>query len=383
MRKAEFLDKLCQELRFHTDAEEIRKVVSFYEQSIDDRMEDGMSEEDAVAALGPIDDIVREIREVWSQEAAGRRTQSGGQEETETFCRDFDPAVTGRIEFYDLPADIFLSPSPDRLIHLEVQSNGSGGCQVSGGSTVTVRHMYIPRGKERLYFDVFGVKFSLPQVDLNGLTGKRALVKLQLPAGAPVEVTVKSPNGGLTAEQVTLGSLSVKLANGAVCLRGVEAAGPLDAATANGDMSLENAAAPDMVLSAANGDVTLHAIRSESVRLNIASGDAQISALRCAALSVKTASGDVDAQAVEVREKLAAMAVSGDLSLKLSCPCPLVELNTTSGDVDLTLSGPESLYSVSARVCAGRARVAGNAANGPDVVRIKSLSGDVNVSFGE
>lgn len=41
--------------------EELRRARQFYEQAIDDRVEDGQTEAEAVAALGSIDEIVREI----------------------------------------------------------------------------------------------------------------------------------------------------------------------------------------------------------------------------------------------------------------------------------------------------------------------------------
>lgn len=43
------------------DREELTKSLSYYEEMIDDRVEDGMTEEEAVAALGGLDDIVTSI----------------------------------------------------------------------------------------------------------------------------------------------------------------------------------------------------------------------------------------------------------------------------------------------------------------------------------
>lgn len=43
--------------------EEIRRARDFYIQAIDDRVEDGQTEEEAVAALGDMDEIVRQIED--------------------------------------------------------------------------------------------------------------------------------------------------------------------------------------------------------------------------------------------------------------------------------------------------------------------------------
>lgn len=60
MTKREFLDKLGKKLAGlpQSDAEE---RLNFYGEMIDDRMEEGLSEEDAVAGVGDVDDIASQI----------------------------------------------------------------------------------------------------------------------------------------------------------------------------------------------------------------------------------------------------------------------------------------------------------------------------------
>ena len=60
MNKSQFLDELAQKLS-GLPQHEIDNSVAYYAEMIDDRTEDGMSEQDAVAALGNLDDIVREV----------------------------------------------------------------------------------------------------------------------------------------------------------------------------------------------------------------------------------------------------------------------------------------------------------------------------------
>ena len=60
LHKAEFLQ--AQEARLgDLDAQERRRALEFCAESIDDRVEDGMAEEDAVAALGGVEDVAREL----------------------------------------------------------------------------------------------------------------------------------------------------------------------------------------------------------------------------------------------------------------------------------------------------------------------------------
>ncbi len=60
MRKADFSDALRNGL-IGLPQEDIEERVSFYGEMIDDRMEEGLSEEDAVAAIGPVENVVNEI----------------------------------------------------------------------------------------------------------------------------------------------------------------------------------------------------------------------------------------------------------------------------------------------------------------------------------
>lgn len=60
MNKAEFLEALAKSLQGLPE-DEVEKSLDFYREAMDDRIEEGMTEEEAAAALGPIDDIAREI----------------------------------------------------------------------------------------------------------------------------------------------------------------------------------------------------------------------------------------------------------------------------------------------------------------------------------
>ena len=60
MTKLEFISSLRNKLS-GIPAEELDERISFYAEAIDDRIEDGLSEEDAVADVGSVDSIAAEI----------------------------------------------------------------------------------------------------------------------------------------------------------------------------------------------------------------------------------------------------------------------------------------------------------------------------------
>ncbi len=60
MTKSEFLQEVRDKLRGLSEAD-IERSLDFYREMIDDRMEDGMTEQEAVSAMGSADDVARDI----------------------------------------------------------------------------------------------------------------------------------------------------------------------------------------------------------------------------------------------------------------------------------------------------------------------------------
>ena len=60
MNKEGFISELEQKLS-GLPAEDIEERISFYKEMIDDRIEDGMTEDDAVSEIGPVDSVVEQI----------------------------------------------------------------------------------------------------------------------------------------------------------------------------------------------------------------------------------------------------------------------------------------------------------------------------------
>ena len=60
MSKQEFLTQLRKELSF-LSKDDLEERLTFYSEMIDDRMEEGLSEDDAVNDIGSVDTIVSQI----------------------------------------------------------------------------------------------------------------------------------------------------------------------------------------------------------------------------------------------------------------------------------------------------------------------------------
>ena len=60
MNKTQFILEIYEKLPF-LPSDDIDERISFYIEIIDDRIEDGLSEEEAVSAVGTVDEIVSHI----------------------------------------------------------------------------------------------------------------------------------------------------------------------------------------------------------------------------------------------------------------------------------------------------------------------------------
>ena len=61
MNKQQFCTFLENELRLYLSSKEVYKTLNFFKEMIDDRVDEGLSEEEAISQLGNIDDIVGQI----------------------------------------------------------------------------------------------------------------------------------------------------------------------------------------------------------------------------------------------------------------------------------------------------------------------------------
>lgn len=61
MKKSEFLERLRREIR-NLPYDEVEKTITYYEEMISDRIEDGATEEEAVASLGTPEAIARDLQ---------------------------------------------------------------------------------------------------------------------------------------------------------------------------------------------------------------------------------------------------------------------------------------------------------------------------------
>ena len=109
MRKEEFLTALRANLT-GLSPEGVEKLVEFCSEMIDDRMEDGLTEEEAVAAAGPLDELIKQAKtELLPVKTANFTEKTTFGDTLRTYTAE--SSICGIIANCDYTADFKLLPS--------------------------------------------------------------------------------------------------------------------------------------------------------------------------------------------------------------------------------------------------------------------------------
>ncbi|MBR5741529.1 MAG: DUF1700 domain-containing protein, partial [Firmicutes bacterium] len=243
MNKRLFLSELGQRLE-DIPYREAMRVLNYYEEAIDDRIEDGMSEEAAVEAMGSVDDIAREIlgeNEVnETAEAAEEpaKTMAETVMETEkesgsnpffsfeydsnkkrgsfkTGGNDGDPSRAARvfevnevreIRVEELAGDLEVSASSDGRIHVESEDWRGLTCELLADGTLAVSRRRVRKNGKFL-----GISFDFDYAP----TGD---VRILLPEEYEGSFAVSTLSGDVRICDVSPDALRLKTLSGDVSL---------------------------------------------------------------------------------------------------------------------------------------------------------------------
>ena len=141
---------------------------------------------------------------------------------------------------------------------------------------------------------------------------------------------------------------------------------------ASSDLSIDgNMFIYKMYVKSASADISINQVEMDELNIKIASGDISIRDNSAEKLVIQSASGDIYLKNV-IGASCAISNVSGDIKTQ-SIDYSNIECKTTSGDISLCLNGDDEMYTIYKN-----AKVIGNGAN---IVKLKSLSGDIDIDF--
>ena len=415
MKKYDFLAALQQNLSA-MDPVDAAEHCAFYEELLGDMMEDGYSEEEAVAKLGDPAELAKKILgEEPPAEPSSQRTES------EPRHAESQPTKSWGAMLHDYIKTTVRSALSEVNLNLGNLNLFSGNSlqreQVVSAQDIRSLSIQWPRGEVRircdspdeqlhlteraneddpeLHFQCTGgtlcIDYGAPQS--NG--SKELMVRLPASLASNLDrCRLNTSSADFYAEGLRCQVLQLDSSSGDLDLEQLSAE-ILQIKTSSGDVNLDQLACRQIQAETASGDVEAALDRAEQVQITTRSGDVEL-VLRSPAqsVSVRSLSGDIDVEGETdslqlqstsgdldfrgLADQVNANVISGDMDFDFArCPNQ-VQLNATSGDIDLELP-PESCCNLRFHSVSGNLETDGVRADVPGAssFSISTISGEV------
>ena len=378
MNKAQFTDRMAALLAGQSPAER-EQLINYYIEMIDDRMEAGMSEEEAVAALGEPEALVQDVLPLPDGKpgkSAGAPVSADGDE------RYVDALNEVRIRMY----------SADTLIRRQRLENGAAAqltfsdpeafeTRMEGGVLEIIE-------KEQKKRSLFGIDLSGLELSINGmnLLGEQRKLTLTLADTIPQRIRFESRGGDLEMTDVAVaGELRLTTASGDIELSRCACNGTIEMNSRSGDVTVgDTEAAHEIRIEGLSGDVELRRSRADALRVRTTSGDVKIDRAFSRTLEVNSVSGDVELEENETAESVQCSATSGDIDVSRPI-APRVHLSCVSGDITARLENRAGGYDLNANTFSGSLRLPKHwdAPTGDTKAQViaKTVSGDIRMEI--
>lgn len=302
MTKHEYLTALEKAMIRLNEAER-EAALSFCEEMIDDRMEMGLTEEAAVAAMDEpaamAEKLAVDIKQSTTQPAAEAQPLSNVWQKMVLRC---DAAGLNHIDLQTRNMPMKVVPATDGRVTLTYFTRAQNVHEAKvEGNTLSLRE--IISNKEHRLFSFF--------------TGAacREGVTLEMPADTMVNLTMQTKNGGMSLENMNMlmhislhtsnGGLSVKstrcisaeiaTTNGGLALSDVESKQSLDAGTTNGGVAVRNCRCPgEIALHTTNGGMAVEdCIAGGKLTITSTNGGMKVKRINGSAVTLATSNAAI------------------------------------------------------------------------------------------
>lgn len=357
------------------------RVLEYFEEMIDDRIESGMSEEEAVAAMGSVDEIVREVAPEAEKAQFMRAEESASKSGAESFEFRY-PVENLVINSCSAKLHVFSGELPDGVtakVDCKLSENEECVCGLENG-TLKIKY----RNQKQRGFSLRNL-FGCGNSSITVMLSNAALVRGEIAAGSG-DIRL---NGLVFTDSLEVGSASgnqdlldvavhtrckLHAASGDITVKNLTCGEQLEMHTASGDVDLFDVRAGKIDVGTASGDPTLGSIECDDLHVGTASGDADLRNIRSGAIDLGSASGDLTFADSNCTGAIEMNSTSGDIEIRnISCD-GVITLHTISGDVNGKLMPVEN-YTFHARSRTGDVKIPYT--NGSCHVKISTTSGDI------
>lgn len=327
MRKEEFLTALRAGLTGLLP-EGVEKLLEFCSEMIDDRMEDGLTEEEAVAAAGSLDELIQQAKtELLPVKTANFTEKSTFGDTLRTYTAE--SSICGIIANCDYTADFKLLPSENGTCRVECMESEKICYSVTTENNV----LHIECADRRTLFSRY--KFSKAQ--------RHATVRVYLPQGTYKSLEVETTSGDIALKNAKCSTIELCSTSGDITLENVQSSKKTHAETTSGKVQFINLEATELEIHTASGKVSSENIKCTTLQIGTASGEVHLTHVKSSnTIEVDTASGKVSLENTS-SAVLHVDTISGEIDLTRAVSSNSMEIGTISSNIHLESCDSESL----------------------------------------
>lgn len=314
MNKQEYLAALGAALS-GMNQQEKDAALSFCEEALMDRMETGMTEEEAVAAMEAPAQMAEKLAvDMGRAPEKAKEPEKGEGANPDEWQKMQLTCAAAQLNQVDLEADnlpIKIRLSKDDQAHLTYYTRPRNVYEARlEGDTLTLRQIHAEKGRNFKFdfsFNLFGYIFGnhpwpeilleVPQTLMASIRAKTRNAGLSLTGPQTlIGVDLATTNGGLSVQQVKCISLEAHTTNGGLSAQEVETKRALGLYTTNGGASASNCCAQaNFTLHTTNGGIAVnHCTAGNAMAIRTTNGGLAFSGLDAASLSLSTSNSRIN-----------------------------------------------------------------------------------------
>ena len=407
MTKSEYMKILQEKMQRYNIAVE-REILEDYEQHFAEGMAQGHTEEEIIAELGNIEDMLQEFSEEdLKQELETVELQASQSNSYERMYREV--VIDG------LLANVEVCNSGDDQLRIDYENRGSkaqklryyfyqyekDGTFYAGVKERKGEEFSRDSGLDSIW-DVFShfTRWSGGDIDL----------RLEIPTGIPV-VRLHTTSGDLMIRKIQTDELEAQCTSGDLRIEAVGCkkllgrtqSGDLEVSgirmnvgentemnfnTTSGDLEMQWISAARIRIGIVSGDLKTEQLETEELNVQTSSGELELKNIQCTRAVLRSGSGDMDMENIRGKE-LSAGTGSGEVVLHADMET--IDIKTGSGDIDLDAGSDARqirLTTGSGDVCLNMGKVEGasivtHTGSGDMFVKDHEVSGrSYNASYG-
>ena len=377
MNRSEFLESLKSALEGMQEQDR-QDALDYFDELIKDKTFDqGCSEEEAIADLGPVEEIASSIRQTQPPAQIPKAAQASGQGgQQESDASDYGvKTVTAKasgvrsvvIQTANVPIE--LEPGSDDEIILEYTQDAYDiyDFSLTDGALRLIRR---PNEPLRMLGFLFQYRRS-------------SWIKLKVPAEFASTCELITGNSAIIVRDLSFWSwLKCRTSNSHIRLERLKAQGDLTAKTSNSSCTLEGLQVKgNLQANTSNGHLAAHEIQAAAITLMTSNASVSARQLKASGpITLESRNGRLEAETVKSDQLLSMQTSNARISVQ-AVSSPDIRLITSNGKVEGSISGTPGDYSVTSHTSNGRDSLSGHPFHGSKRLEVKTSNDKIQLEF--